>query len=163
MTIQKLSSKFEVHSNQISTWKSEFLTNASVVFESGKSSSKTDVDNERLYKVIGQQKVQSKNIGLEYFQYNDYKMVELLQDTIKTHGKPQIHNSDQGSQYTSELNIKTLPKNEIKISMDGKGGELDNIYIERFWRYLKQETIYLNPPNGVLDLFEKVKDYVPFY
>jgi len=58
MTIQELSSKFDVHSNQISTWKSEFLTNASVVFESGKSSSKTDVDNERLYKVIGQQKVE---------------------------------------------------------------------------------------------------------
>jgi len=89
--------------------------------------------------------------------------VELLEDTIKTHGKPQIHNSDQGSQYTSELYIKTLQKNDIKISMDGKGRALDNIYIERFWRSLKQEKIYLNPPNGGLDFFEKVKDYVHFY
>jgi len=89
--------------------------------------------------------------------------VELLEDTIERHGKPEIHNSDQGSQYTSELYIQTLKKYEIKISMDGKGRALDNVYIERFWRSLKQEKIYLNPPNGGLDLYQKVKDYVQFY
>ncbi len=46
--------------------------------------------------------------------------------------------------------------------MDGKGKELDNIYIERFWRSLKHEKVSLNPPNGGLDLFEKVQDYVHF-
>jgi putative transposase len=89
--------------------------------------------------------------------------VELLEDTIKKHGKPEIHNSDQGSQYTSELYIETLKKYEIKISMDGKGRALDNVYIERFWRSIKQEKIYLNPPNGGVDLFQKVKEYVHFY
>jgi putative transposase len=89
--------------------------------------------------------------------------VELLEDTIKAHGKPLIHNSDQGSQYTSELYIGTLQKHEIQISMDGKGRALDNVYIERFWRSLKQEKIYLNPPNGGVDLFKKVKEYVHFY
>ena len=89
--------------------------------------------------------------------------VELLEDTILKHGKPEIHNSDQGSQYTSELYIQTLKKHEVKISMDGKGRALDNVYIERYWRSLKQEKIYLNPPNGGLDLYQKVKEYVHFY
>ena len=89
--------------------------------------------------------------------------VELLEDTIKKHGKPDIFNTDQGVQYTSEQHISALTKHEIKISMDGKGRALDNVYIERFWRSLKQEKIYLNPPNGGVDLFQKVKEYVHFY
>jgi putative transposase len=88
---------------------------------------------------------------------------ELLEGTIKKNGKPEIHNSDQGSQYTSDLYIQALKKHEIQISMDGKGRALDNVYIERFWRSLKQEKIYLNPPNGGLDLFHKVQEYVHFY
>lgn len=88
---------------------------------------------------------------------------ELLEDTIRKHGKPEIHNSDQGSQYTSELYTETLKSHEIKISMDGKGRALDNIYIERFWRSLKYEKIYLNPPNGGLDLHHKVNQYIEFY
>ena len=88
---------------------------------------------------------------------------ELLDDTIRAHGKPEIHNSDQGSQYTSDLYINALKDHEIKISMDGKGRALDNVYIERFWRSLKQEKVYLNPPNGGVDLHHKVKEYVQFY
>ncbi|GAA4115517.1 hypothetical protein GCM10022393_15660 [Aquimarina addita] len=58
---------------------------------------------------------------------------ELLNDTIEQYGIPKIHNSDQGSQYTSDLYITALKKHQIQISMDGKGrGVLDNIYIERF-------------------------------
>jgi len=89
--------------------------------------------------------------------------IELLNDTIEKFGPPVIHNSDQGSQYTSLEYIETLKKNGIKISMDGKGRALDNIYIERFWRSLKQEKVYLNPPNGGLDLHHKVKEYITFY
>jgi len=89
--------------------------------------------------------------------------VELLNDTIKKHGKPQTHNSDQGVHYTSNEYINTLKKQKIQISMDRRGRALDNIYIERFWRSLKQEKIYLNPPNGGLDLHRIIKEYIHFY
>jgi putative transposase len=88
---------------------------------------------------------------------------ELLEDTIDIYGTPEIHNSDQGSQYTSQDYINVLKDNKIKISMDGKGRALDNIYIERFWKSIKWEKIYLNPPNGGLELFQMVKDYIEFY
>ncbi len=89
--------------------------------------------------------------------------IELLEDTISMYGAPEIHNSDQGSQYTSQDYIKVLKDNEIKISMDGKGRALDNVYIERFWRSIKQEKIYLNPPNGGMELYQTVKEYIQFY
>lgn len=89
--------------------------------------------------------------------------IELLEDTIRMHGTPEIHNSDQGSQYTSAEYIEVLKKHQIKISMDGKGRASDNIYIERFWRSIKQEKIYLNPPNGGVELYQMVKDYIQFY
>lgn len=88
---------------------------------------------------------------------------ELLEDTIQMYGIPEIHNSDQGSQYTSNIYVNVLKDNNIKISMDGKGRALDNIYMERFWRSIKWEKIYLNPPNGGLELYQFVKDYVEFY
>ena len=88
---------------------------------------------------------------------------EILQNTIKEHGKPTIFNTDQGSQFTSPIFINELKEHEIQISMDGKGRALDNIFIERFWRSLKREQIYLNPPNGGVDLYRQVKDYVLFY
>ena len=89
--------------------------------------------------------------------------IELLEDTIQVHGAPEIHNSDQGSQYTSQEYIKTLKEHQIEISMDGKGRALDNVYIERFWRSIKQEKIYLNPPNGGMELYQMVKEYIQFY
>ena len=89
--------------------------------------------------------------------------IELLEDTITQYGSPEIHNSDQGSQYTSTQYIDVLKKNDIQISMDGKGRAIDNIYIERFWKSIKYEKIYLNPPNGGLDLYEMVNEYIEFY
>ena len=88
---------------------------------------------------------------------------EVLLDTIRTEGKPEIFNTDQGSQFTSPDFIQCLLNNDIKVSMDGKGRALDNVYIERFWRSLKYEYIYLNPPNGGVDLYKGIKAYVKFY
>src|SRR5690606_39372413 len=76
---------------------------------------------------------------------------DVLVDTIQRHGKSEIFKTDQGSQFTSEVFVSVLQENEVKISMDGKGRALDNIYIERFWGSLKREKIYLNPPNGGVD------------
>ncbi|MCL6461291.1 MAG: transposase family protein [Flavobacterium micromati] len=59
------------------------------------------------------------------------------------HGKPEILNTDQGSQYTSEIHTKLLNDNEIKMSMDGKGRAIDNIFIERLWCSVKYENVYL--------------------
>lgn len=79
------------------------------------------------------------------------------------HGRPEILNSDQGSQFTSPVFTQVSIDNQVKISMDGKGRALDNIYIERFWRSIKYEHIYLNPPNGGIQLYQGIKNYVEFY
>nr|WP_317133733.1 integrase core domain-containing protein [Galbibacter orientalis] len=89
--------------------------------------------------------------------------IELLRDTIAQYGNTEIHNSDQGSQYTSSEYIEVLKEHDIQIPMDSKGRALDNIFIERFWKSLKYEKIYLNPPNGGLDLYQMVTEYIEFY
>lgn len=88
---------------------------------------------------------------------------QVYQDAIDEFGKPEIINTDQGSQFTSPVFTQTSLDKQIKISMDGKGRAMDNIYIERFWRALKYEHIYLNPANGGVDLYEGVKKYIQFY
>jgi putative transposase len=87
----------------------------------------------------------------------------VLKETIALHGKPEIFNTDQGSQFTSEEFINVLTNNEIQISMDGKGRALDNIYIERFWRSLKYEHVYLKPADDGLQLFKGIQVYINFY
>ena len=88
---------------------------------------------------------------------------DVMLETIERHGKPEIFNTDQGSQFTSEIFVSALQDAQIQLSMDGKGRALDNVYIERFWGSLKREKIYLNPPNGGVDLYQKINDYVKFY
>ena len=70
--------------------------------------------------------------------------VETLNEAIAKYGKPEIMNTDQASQFTGSAWITTLTDAKIKISMDGRGRYLDNIFIERLWRSLKQEAIYLH-------------------
>jgi putative transposase len=88
---------------------------------------------------------------------------EILSDAILAEGQPEIFNTDQGSQFTSPNFVNPLLNKGIKVSMDGKGRALDNVFIERFWRSLKQEYVYLNPPNGGMDLYRGIKAYVEFY
>lgn len=88
---------------------------------------------------------------------------DVMLETIERHGKPEIFNTDQGSQFTSEIFVSALQDAQIQLSMDGKGRALDNVYIERFWGSLKREKINLNPPNGGVDLYQKINDYVKFY
>jgi len=89
---------------------------------------------------------------------------ECMQEAFDLYGRPQIVNTDQGSQYTSEEFTSLILKDKkTKLSMDGKGRATDNAYIERFWRSIKYEKIYLNPPNDGLDLYNKVEEYVEYY
>ena len=88
---------------------------------------------------------------------------EVLKEAIKNHGVPEIFNTDQGSQFTSEVFINTLIGNGIKISMDGKGRALDNIFIERLWRSVKYENVYLNVYENGLSLWKGLDQYFQFY
>ncbi len=69
--------------------------------------------------------------------------VQALEEALAKYGKPEIFNSDQGSQFTSFAFTNVLQENGVKISMDGKGRCLDNVFIERLWRSLKYECVYL--------------------
>lgn len=89
--------------------------------------------------------------------------IAALEEAIGTYGKPAIFNTDQGSQFTSEAFTKKLEENKIRISMDGKGRALDNIYVERLWRSLKYEEIYLNEYGSMKELKLAVKKYFNFY
>jgi putative transposase len=87
----------------------------------------------------------------------------VLKDAILVNGKPEIINSDQGSQFTCKDWIKLLEKEGIQISMDGKGRAIDNIFIERFWRSVKYDHVYLWPANDGLELFKGLQLYFNHY
>ena len=77
---------------------------------------------------------------------------------------PEIFNTDQGSQFTCNDFQKILAKKEtIRVSMDGKGRAIDNVFIERFWRSLKYEYVYLHAQPDVQALYEGIRDYIEFY
>ena len=77
--------------------------------------------------------------------------------------KPEIFNTDQGSEFTAIKFIKILQDNGILISMDGKGRALDNIFIERLWRSVKYEYLYLSNPTAGRELYDGLADYFNTY
>jgi putative transposase len=87
----------------------------------------------------------------------------VLKDAIRQNGKPEIINSDQGSQFTCPLWVEYLQAEEIKISMDGKGRALDNIFIERLWRTVKRDYVYINPPENGEELYAGLKTFFNYY
>jgi len=90
--------------------------------------------------------------------------IEILKNGIKNRKiKPEIINTDQGSQFTSNDWINKLKKYNIKISMDGKGRWIDNVKIERFWRTVKYEQIFLNPPDNIVELKQQITKFINFY
>ena len=90
-------------------------------------------------------------------------VMDVLNEAIKKYGKPEILNSDQGSQYTSKEHTEMLKSKGIIISMDGKGRAIDNIVIERFWSSCKCELIYLNEYKNIKELKSDIKNYIEFY
>jgi putative transposase len=89
--------------------------------------------------------------------------VDALEEAIHRYGKPEIFNTDQGSQYTGEAFTEVLKKNEIRISMDGKGAWRDNVFVERLWRSVKYEEIYLNAYESMGEAKQSLKKYFNFY
>ena len=89
--------------------------------------------------------------------------VEALEEAIGKHGKPEIFNSDQGSQFTSEAFTGVLIKNGIAISMDGKGAWRDNVFVERLWRSVKYEEVYLRAYDSVAEARASLGRYLDFY
>ena len=89
--------------------------------------------------------------------------LEALEDAFERYGTPEIFNTDQGSQFTSEDWVNTLASRDIKISMDGKGQWVDNVFIERLWRSLKYECIYLNAFDSFTEAKAGIGHWMNYY
>ena len=94
---------------------------------------------------------------------DSYFCCECLSEAISFFGIPEIFNTDQGSQFTGEDFTGILDSFNIKISNDGKGRALDNVYIERLWRTLKYENIYIHAYESVTELKKGIERYFKFY
>jgi putative transposase len=89
--------------------------------------------------------------------------LSVLQSAIARHGKPEIINSDQGSQFTCALWTEYVENENIRISMDGKGRAIDNIFIERFWRTIKRDYVYICPPSNGSELYKGLNSFIDYY
>lgn len=89
--------------------------------------------------------------------------IRVLKETIGKHGAPEIFNSDQGVQFTCRDFTGVLQNAGVNISMDGKGRAIDNVFVERLWRSVKQENIYLKSYEDGLELYAGLQEYFDFY
>jgi putative transposase len=91
-------------------------------------------------------------------------VVKTIRKAIRVYGKPEIINSDQGTQFTSDVYIDYIKSLEsVKISMDGRGRATDNAFIERFFRTIKHDRLYLNPSRDGHELFTECEDFINYY
>jgi putative transposase len=89
--------------------------------------------------------------------------LSALDASLADYHNPEIFNTDQGSQFTSNDWLKQLETSQIKISMDGKGRAIDNVFIERFFRSLKYEEVYLNSYDDIRDAKNNIDNYIKYY
>jgi len=89
--------------------------------------------------------------------------IEAVAEALRLHSRPEIFNTDQGSQFTSDAFTDLLIGNGIDISMDGKGAWRDNVFIERFWRTVKYEEVYLRAYDSVAEARSSIGRYLEFY
>ncbi len=89
--------------------------------------------------------------------------VEVLEEALAKHDRPQIFNTDQGSQFTSEVFTNVLKRDKIDISMDGRGAWRDNVFVERLWRSVKYEEVYLKAYDDVPEARASLGGYLDFY
>jgi len=88
---------------------------------------------------------------------------EVFNEATEMYGHPEIINTDQGSQYTAEVFTNAVLSKGVKLSMDGKGRATDNAFIERLWRSVKYEKVYINPPKDGMHLNKMINDYFCYY
>jgi len=89
--------------------------------------------------------------------------VEVLQEAFNHHGKPEIVNTDQGSQFTAYEFVQTVKNRGCKVSMDGRGAWRDNIFVERLWRSVKYERVYLYAYDSVSEARSSIMQYLAWY
>jgi putative transposase len=89
--------------------------------------------------------------------------IEALEEALEKYGKPEIFNTDQGSQFTSIAFTNVLKENDVQISMDGKGRWMDNVFIERLWRSTKYECVYLKQFSDGTEARKEIGEYFEFY
>jgi putative transposase len=89
--------------------------------------------------------------------------VEAVEEALARHGRPEIFNTDQGSQFTSAAFTGLLLDNTIAISMDGRGAWRDNVFVERLWRSVKYEEVYLRAYDSVAEARASLGRYLDFY
>jgi putative transposase len=89
--------------------------------------------------------------------------IDAVDEALRLYGRPEIFNTDQGSQFTSDAFTEVLINNDIAISMDGKGAWRDNVFLERFWRTVKYEEVYLKAYESVAEARSSIGCYLKFY
>jgi len=89
--------------------------------------------------------------------------LDAVDEALARHGRPEIFNTDQGSQFTSVPFTRLLSDNLIKISMDGRGSWRDNVFVERLWRTVKYEEVYLRAYDSVAEARSSIGSYLAFY
>jgi putative transposase len=89
--------------------------------------------------------------------------IEALNEAITKYGAPEIFNTDQGSQFTSSAFTDVLKAHHVQISMDGKGRWVDNVFVERLWRSVKYENVYLNAYGTIPEAKAGLTSYFKFY
>ena len=89
--------------------------------------------------------------------------LEALEEALAVYGTPEIFNTDQGSQFTSEEFTEALISRGIRISMDGKGRWVDNVFVERLWKSVKYEEVYLKAYDSLVEARHELKAYFDFY
>lgn len=143
-TLAALVEKFDVYPNQITQWKTQLLENASGVFATASENQSAGPDLKDMHAKTGQQ------------------ALEIDLEAILKYGPPAIMNTDQGNQFASLAFIRVLEQNGIQISMDGKGCWRDNVFVERLWKSVKYEEVYLNGYDSVSVARQALNKYFDF-
>ena len=120
-------------------------------------------DEEKWNPVFRENHATTRNPERDDVSIKHHPALEAVEEALARHGTPEIFNTDQGSQFTSTDFIKVLADREIKISMDGKGAWRDNVFVERLWRTIKYEEVYLRAYASVPEARAGIGRYLGFY